>query len=527
MNEIRKPIEAEKSRETGNREERLEQKAPDVSAYRKNQAKENAMFLDMRNRFGTFGLASAVYALFYTFCLYKNATGITYPFFVAGTLFYFCFCMKKSGVPFKKDAAFYLTSAALLGISVFLTADEKLLFLTKTGIFLLTVTFLLHQYYEDSKWSLPEYLIGIWELIVESLACLELPFSDMIRYFKRQDGSEKSNRIRYVLLGLIAAVPLLILVLFLLAGADAVFRDMIVTVISKMNIWNVFCILMMLFGAYLGSYCVIGALTRHRIPEAQKETKKYNAIPAVTALAVLTMVYMLFSGIQIFSLFLGKMQLPANYTWSSYAREGFFQLLAVCLFNLTLVLVCLWIFQENGALKVLLTAISLCTYVMIASSAFRMFLYVKYYHLTFLRVLVLWTLAVLAVLLAGVIVFIYRHDFPLFRYCLAVVTVCYVILAFARPDSLVASYNVNQAREKGDTDFILEDPYFYRSMSEDAVPILMQVDAYREIASGDSYQMRAWEYTFEKIREKDNHGRRFNLSVYWAKRALDSASDWD
>lgn len=29
--------------------------------------------------FGLFGLSSVIYALFYTFCLYKNASGITYP----------------------------------------------------------------------------------------------------------------------------------------------------------------------------------------------------------------------------------------------------------------------------------------------------------------------------------------------------------------------------------------------------------------------------------------------------------------
>lgn len=59
----------------------------------------------MRGAFPFFGWASAVYALFYTFCLYKNASGITYPFFVAGTLAYFCLCTRKSGVPLKKTVS--------------------------------------------------------------------------------------------------------------------------------------------------------------------------------------------------------------------------------------------------------------------------------------------------------------------------------------------------------------------------------------------------------------------------------------
>ena len=64
----------------------------------------------MRRDFPFFGWASAVYALFYTFCLYKNASGITYPFFVAGTLIYFGLCSRRSGVPLKKDSTFTVVS---------------------------------------------------------------------------------------------------------------------------------------------------------------------------------------------------------------------------------------------------------------------------------------------------------------------------------------------------------------------------------------------------------------------------------
>lgn len=33
-----------------------------------------------QKRFQAFGIGSFLYALFYTFCLYHNASGITYPF---------------------------------------------------------------------------------------------------------------------------------------------------------------------------------------------------------------------------------------------------------------------------------------------------------------------------------------------------------------------------------------------------------------------------------------------------------------
>ena len=47
-----------------------------------------------QKRFRMFGIGSFLYALFYTFCLYRNASGITYPFFAGGTLLFFGYFIK-------------------------------------------------------------------------------------------------------------------------------------------------------------------------------------------------------------------------------------------------------------------------------------------------------------------------------------------------------------------------------------------------------------------------------------------------
>lgn len=51
----------------------------------------------MRGAFPFFGWASAVYALFYTFCLYKNASGITYPFSSQEPLLIFAYVPESQG----------------------------------------------------------------------------------------------------------------------------------------------------------------------------------------------------------------------------------------------------------------------------------------------------------------------------------------------------------------------------------------------------------------------------------------------
>ena len=62
-------------------------------------AKQQANLEEMKRkekRFQTFGIGSFLYALFYTFCLYHNTSGITYPFFAGGTLLFFGYFIKKS-----------------------------------------------------------------------------------------------------------------------------------------------------------------------------------------------------------------------------------------------------------------------------------------------------------------------------------------------------------------------------------------------------------------------------------------------
>ena len=86
---------------------------------------------------------------------------------------------------------------------------------------------------------------------------------------------------------------------------------------------------------------------------------------AITVNGVMCVIYLLFSSVQIFGLFLGKMELPAGYTYASYARRGFFELVFVCVFNIFMVLFTMTYFKVSRLLKILLTVICGCTYIMI------------------------------------------------------------------------------------------------------------------------------------------------------------------
>ena len=120
---------------------------------------------------------------------------------------------------------------------------------------------------------------------------------------------------------------------------------------------------------------------------------------------------------------------------------------------------------------------SLCTFIMIASSAMRMIIYIQYYYLTFLRILVLWALAVLFLIFVGVIVYIIKENFPLFRYSITVVTCLYLCLSFSHPDYWIAKVNLEGAKETRSAFFqgeAYEDISFLIRLSADAAPVMVE-----------------------------------------------------
>lgn len=419
----------------------------------------------MKWHFPSYSIGCLLYSAFYAFCLYKNASGITYPFFVAGTLCCFFFFTKKLGVPFKRDSVFYMAGIILLGVSNCVTASSPILFMNKCGIFLLSFVLMLHTFYNDREWNFPKYVTAVFRTIGSCFTCLVSPFGDMISYFdaQKKEKKEKKNYFLPIITGMAIAIPLLAIMTLLLADADAIFENMLSRTMEALNIGEIIHILFIITIVFFFSYALLAALCKKTVKETTKERAGFDPVIAIVFSSLLSILYLFFSIVQILYLFIGNRKLPENYTYASYAREGFFQLLAVSIINLLIVLICLYLFRESMALRIILAMICASTFIMIFSSALRMILYIDTYALTFLRLFVLWALVVIFLLMAGVTIFIFNRRFPLFLYGLAVVSICYIILSFSRPDYLIARYDLNQG---GDTDYLCR-------LSADAAPAIL------------------------------------------------------
>lgn len=462
------------------------------------------------DRFSLLAFPTLLYAVIYTFLLYDNWASVTMPIFVAATAVYVFYIMKNSGVEIRKRTGWYVLAMALLGISDMLTGNEIIQFFNNLGIFLMLICMLLYNYFDVRGWGFWQYAGSILGAVCGALGQVAEPFSDGAAYFHGAKEKKKSRGI-YILLGLVIALPILAVVTGLLYSADAVFAQVLRETLN-LNPATICLVMLFFLFAFFSAYCGMRYLGKKELDIDCKERTRWESLIAITVTLLVSVVYLMFSGIQIFGLFLGKMALPQGYTYAAYAREGFFQLLAVCLINLVMVLFIQGFFREHGLLKILLTVICGCTYIMAASSAMRMIMYVQVYHLTFLRVLVLWALAVIAILLAGILLQIWKKGFPLFTYGMAAVCVCYLALSFSHVDYFIARYNL--AHMDGEN----SDYSYLMGLSTDAASAIYGALVKTDAGTNEQMlqeELDAYLVTLEESTEDSI--RQFNVSRYYAR----------
>lgn len=441
----------------------------------------NEIYLEkIEENYKFFGGISFLYGIFFTFCFYKNIYGITFPICVIGTLFVYHLFMKKIGLGIKKESTRYIIGMIMLGIANSITTNFFFIFFNWIGCVLLFILFMLHQFYNDYEWRFPRYAKNLFLAGFGWLGHIAAPFVDGKNEFtkKKQVNEENKQTTKGIIIGLFISVMILIVVLPLLLSSDMIFTNFFNRAFSIFNFENFdigtpILIFMFFLVGFVCCYSFLKMLCKNNFDnQEEKRVEQSNPVIGITINAVLTFVYGAYCLVQILYLFMGlENGLPAGVTYSEYARSGFWELLFVSLINFFLVVTFTYIFKENKILKILLLIISGCTFIMIGSSAYRMILYVQQYHLTFLRVLVLWFLIVEAIFMVGVILSIFKRQFPLFRYIVLALMCCYIALNYIRPDVMIAKYNLSQEHVKS-TDIL----YLLDDFSYDAIPVLAEFD---------------------------------------------------
>ena len=456
-----------------------------------------------RENFAIFGTSALLFGICFTACFFRAGIGISYPVFILAAIALIQFVginlrnvresaetiavpdsgeNKRRGKREGSVAIPYYVAAFLIAVSVVFTTKGSMHFFSTVAICLLLEVAFLELLFSDTEKGrnfeerCKEVLLLPFTAIANCMTGLIDGFG-----FLRKMKFFRNEKVRHVLLGVLIAIPLLIVVVALLTSADMIFSSWTETALDYVFFSsNPYLVCLLTVVIYVAAYGIMAAASRmmalkQTVADVQKNAdtlsgqKGENTLTALTVTVLLTLVYLLFCGIQLFFLFgNGKVSLPEGFTYAEYARQGFFQLLAVTFLNVLILMLCRKPASKNLVLRVVLTVFSACTYIMIASAAMRMLLYIDAYHLTFLRILVLWFLGLNTLLVTGIILAIYRSKFPLFRYFVAATAVCYIVLAYANVDHMVASFNLKTGESVKVTDMD-----YLAMLSADAAPVMV------------------------------------------------------
>ena len=249
-----------------------------------------------------------------------------------------------------------------------------------------------------------------------------------------------------VALGLLLGVPLLIVITAGLASADEVFGSIFAGLFEWLDGLDAATVTVRVLWTAVLTLCFFSALyfLRHepRREEGQTRMKPLPVSALVTILVLVTAVCALFAAVQFRYLFGGAEPAAMSGGWAGYARSGFFALVRTAAVVCCVALGCSRASSESAAARILTLALVLLTFVMLASAAYRLYLYILAYGLSVARVMAAWAIAAIGVCVALVGVRAVRPGFRFWPHAAAIVLVLWTLFCFVPVNGLVADYNV-------------------------------------------------------------------------------------
>ena len=300
------------------------------------------------------------------------------------------------------------------------------------------------------------------------------PFHKIGAFYKELiSAGNKSSRKTFlgVVLGIVIALPILAVMLWLLTSGDMVFGKLVEKVFTVESVLKlfVFALLAGLFLSFGGSYLTSLRVWKQISAESEKKDRRLNYVAVMIVTVALSVLMLIFSAVQVIYL-TGMKELPAGFSYSEYARQGFFQLCAAAALIFAVIAICSKFTRYTGGtvrviLNVIYTVLAVSVLILLVSSFARMVMYEQVYRFTRLRLYTQAFMILLAVVTVFVIVKIWNGNFHVMKCIFAAQVVALIGLGYFNADGFIARDAIRYARETGGT----VDYEYLSSLSTDAL----------------------------------------------------------
>lgn len=226
-----------------------------------------------------------------------------------------------------------------------------------------------------------------------------------LKFLKIKTSREKTNKILNAVFGIIVGIVFSIVILLLLMSADDYFNKFVSKTFISINFD--FSKIMQFLIFFIIIFSIGVNLIRNRyIVMKENKTRKIDHTIIISMLSVINLVFVLFLISEVSKLCGNFLQIPKGYIYSSYAREGFFQLLFVTIINFSIILYLIYktnVIKENKIIRNLVLILIAFSVLLIFNSYYRMFLYIGKFGFTNLRLQVILFL-LMELILFGIII---------------------------------------------------------------------------------------------------------------------------
>ncbi len=325
---------------------------------------------------------------------------------------------------------------------------------------------------------------GITKRIVNTAysSFLNIPLS-VKSLFTKKDGGR--SVVIKILIGILCALPVLLVVVPLLSSADIAFSGIIVSFIKSAIPTTFKIVLGLLFAVLFISYGF--TLRKNRLRSNFSPTAKYiDTVYMASFLSAVSVAYLLYLFSQFayfFSAF--KSILPPEYqlSYAEYARRGFFELCAICLINFIIVTLSIIFSSKDGKIstiiKILCSFITVFTLIICATAISKMALYINYFGMTVSRITSSSFMIFLSIVFISLFLRIYISEINVIKVALYSSAIILLILGTINVNAVAAKYNytryTNKTLRNIDITASLDD------LGDEGVPYLVK------LAEKDSY----------------------------------------
>lgn len=354
----------------------------------------------------------------------------------------------------------------LISIPILLLSSTYFIFdnpvFKKLNIIVIPILYVIMIIVATSKTPLKSMISKILLMILEPVNYFGEVFNkiknEFMKKFNMQKREKKEKDRQNIVKAVFFTIVIVLVVLGLLISADQEFADLFINIMEVIRgfsiptfIIRIGVIILLFF--YIASF-FINMLSKYNVLNEydEEKTEAKESLTIYMMLSALNIIYLVFCYIQIKSLFTIE-----NIKYSTYARQGFFQLMIVSLINITMILKAtsknlLETEKQQKYKKIMCILMILFTFIIIISSFIRMSLYQQNYGDTRLRVLVKFTLITEIVLLIPTVIYIIKSKINLGKSYFIIITTMYCIINFTNIDNMIAKNNINRYIETGKID---------------------------------------------------------------------------